>query len=117
MTSHAFLWISGSGMVDMGALPGGTICQARGINNNGQVVGYSASSIGGVHPFLYSCGVMYNLNSLVQNLPAGVVLSAAYGINDRGQIIADGGIGGYSGHGYVLTPKVSAVAPLELLLQ
>ena len=117
MTSHPFLWSSGSGMVDLGTLPGGTVCEPTGINNAGQVVGYSASSVGGVHPFLYSGGVMYNLNSLVQNLPAGVVLSGAYGINDRGQIIADGGIGGYSGHGYVLTPKVSAVAPLELLLQ
>jgi probable HAF family extracellular repeat protein len=114
--SHAFLWSSGSDMVDLGALPGGTICQARGINNTGQVVGYSASSSAGAHAFLYSGGVMYDLNSLVQNLPTGVVLSAAYGINDRGQIIADGGIGGYSNHGYILTPIVSTAGSLDLLL-
>jgi hypothetical protein len=52
----------------------------------------------------------------VQNLPAGVVLTQAFGINNRGQIIADGGSGGYSGHGYVLTPIVPTSAPLDLLL-
>jgi hypothetical protein len=55
---------------------------------------------------------MYDLNDLVVNLPAGVVLACAYGINDRGRIISQSG---GSPHGYLLTP-VSPQAGLDLLL-
>ncbi len=76
-----------------------------------QVVGYSTSATG-VRAFLYRGGVMYDLNDLVVNLPAGVVLACAYGINDRGRIISQSG---GSPHGYLLTP-VSPQAGLDLLL-
>jgi probable HAF family extracellular repeat protein len=113
---RAFLYsYSNDSMKDLGSL-GGYLCQALGLNDFGQVVGYSQTATEDVRAFLYSGGVMYDLNSLVQNLPAGVVLTQAFGINNRGQIIADGGSGGYSGHGYLLTPIVSAGAPLDLLL-
>lgn len=55
---------------------------------------------------------MLDLTSLVQNLPAGVVLWAAHGINDRGQIIASAA---NSGHGFLLTP-ITPLAALDLLL-
>jgi probable HAF family extracellular repeat protein len=48
---HAFLWQSGSGMQDLGALGGGN-SQANGINDGGQVVGTSSTASGFFHAFL-----------------------------------------------------------------
>ncbi|MCX5891288.1 MAG: HAF repeat-containing protein [Deltaproteobacteria bacterium] len=111
---HAFLW-SGGVMQDLGTLPGsGSASEAYGIDTAGQVVGWSDTATSGdpiPHAFLYSDGVMHDLNNLVQNLPAGDVLAAAYGINDRGQIIAQGS----HGHSYLLTPG-PPVGALDLLL-
>ncbi|MCX5891287.1 MAG: HAF repeat-containing protein [Deltaproteobacteria bacterium] len=107
---RAFLY-SGGGMLDLGALPGDSYSEAHGINAAGQVVGFSYnSSPYNPRAWLYSGGVMLDLNSLVQNLPAGVILYMAYGINDRGQIVVNGSNGAY-----LLTP-VSAPAGLDLLL-
>jgi probable HAF family extracellular repeat protein len=105
---HAFLY-SGGVMKDLGTLPGGREDYSSGtaINASGQAVGYS-----GTHAFLYSGGQMTDLNSL---LPAGsgFTLSAAYGINDKGQIAAKGS----DNHGYLLTPDVAATPePGSLLL-
>ncbi|MCX5891291.1 MAG: HAF repeat-containing protein [Deltaproteobacteria bacterium] len=106
--THAFLWKSGVGMQDLGTLPApyNVESQAYGVNAAGQVVGYSYPASGPPHAFLYSGGVMYDLNNLVNNLPQGVVFQYAYGINDRGQIIANA---------YLLTP-VPPLSGLDMLL-
>ncbi len=66
-------------MQDLGTLPGsGSASEAYGINTAGQVVGWSDTATSGdpiPHAFLYSDGVMHDLNNLVQNLPAGEVLA------------------------------------------
>jgi probable HAF family extracellular repeat protein len=95
---HAFLY-SGGTMIDLGALPGGTDSDALGINNSGQVVGeaYTASLV--LRAFLYSGGTMTDLNNLVA-LPGGAYLTSATGINDLGQIAANGS----NNHAYLLTP-------------
>jgi len=86
--THAFLYgvFSPGGqpqMVDLGTLPGGTTSQASGINNSGQVVGFSNITSGAYHAFLYSGGTMIDLNSSVSaDLPSGVYLTGAAGIND-----------------------------------
>jgi probable HAF family extracellular repeat protein len=99
-------------MQDLGVLPGGLDSRAYGVNDLGQVVGYS-SSAEDTRAFLYRDGVMHDLNSLlVQGLPAGAVLAQAFGINDRGQIIATSN----RGRAYLLTPIVSTAAILDLLL-
>jgi probable HAF family extracellular repeat protein len=109
---RAFLWSSGTKMQDLGALPGDSYSEAHGINASGQVVGFSYnSSPYNPRAWLYSGGVLLDLNSLVQNLPPDEVLHFAYGINDRGQIAANGSNGAY-----LLTPIHSTVSAIDLLL-
>ncbi len=107
---HAFLY-SGGTMIDLGTLPGGSNSYAAGINNSGQVVG--SSDFNGnpsfvSHAFLYSAGALTDLNNLV-SLPSGVYLTYPIGINDLGQIAANGS----NGHGYLLTPGNSLLTILN----
>jgi len=84
----AFLYSGGSNgtTTNLGTLGGG-FSQALGINNRGQVVGLAeVSQTGPIHAFLYSGGLMYDLNNLVTNAP-GWTLTSAQAINDLGQIV------------------------------
>jgi len=83
---HAFLWSNGV-MQDLGTLGG--YANVYGMNSKAQVVGDSMASDGRNHAFLYTDGKMYDLNDLVTGL-AGTLLSIATGINDSGQIVANG---------------------------
>jgi probable HAF family extracellular repeat protein len=95
---------------------GGTLSTALGINDKGQVVGWS--TIGGTsglsHAFLYQNGTMTDLNSLLPPAFSGVTLFGATSINDLGQIVA---FGGTSPNGllqdYLLTPP--GEAPLAMI--
>ncbi len=69
---HAFLYSNGT-MTDLGVL-GGDYSYAYGINDSGQIVGYSDG-----HAFLYSGSTMKDLGTL------GGTTSRAYGINASGQ--------------------------------
>ena len=119
--NHAFLFtptnISQPGigkMIDLGVLPGMTASAALGVNDQGQVVGWSSKgSLSDA--FLYSNGIMEDLND---RLPAtmGIHLDQAVAINDAGQIVAYGhGADGVE-HGYLLsatpTPEPTALALL-----
>ena len=66
---------------NLGTLPGGNSSQAVGINERGQVVGYSFDARGDQHATLFENGVVTDLHTL----PGGDTLSAAYSINSRGQ--------------------------------
>jgi probable HAF family extracellular repeat protein len=95
-------------MADLGTL-GGSLSEAHSINCAGQVVGWSRISGDLVnHAFVYSDGVMYDLNALVS---LGAELNSAEGINDSGQIIANGS----NGHAYLLTPVVPEPSSFVLL--
>jgi probable HAF family extracellular repeat protein len=85
---HAFRFAPGAGLVDIGTLgAGGGVHEATGINNAGQVSGTSAVLI------LDSTGLRVESRAFIQNPGAGLVelrpegpFSAAYGINDFGQV-------------------------------
>jgi probable HAF family extracellular repeat protein len=99
----AWRWESGT-LYDLGTL-GGTNSAALAINNSGQIVGYS--NVAGDlarHAFVFEGGVMKDLNDLISPI-SGLVLRAAQGINDAGQITVDGSIGGVN-HAFLLTPAV-----------
>lgn len=67
-------------VTDIGTL-GGSISQALGLNDLGQVVGSSTTSEGNTHAFLYSDGQISDLGTL------GGTTSIAYAINNAGQIV------------------------------
>jgi probable HAF family extracellular repeat protein len=75
--------------------------RAAGINTAGQVVGSSYAAPYTTRAFLYSGGVMTDLNTL---LPAGSgwVLQSANAINDHGQIVGQGTHNGQT-HAFLLT--------------
>ncbi|HWW70600.1 MAG TPA: PEP-CTERM sorting domain-containing protein [Duganella sp.] len=86
---HAFFYANGV-MQDLGTL-GGAFSIAEGINNQGQIVGVSTLPDAGAtdRGFVYSGGVMRDLNSLID--PAsGWTIQNAWDINDRRQILAFG---------------------------
>jgi probable HAF family extracellular repeat protein len=98
-------------MTDLGTL-GGTFGNALGINSGGTIVG-SANTAGDVSQdaFIYSGGVLTDLNTLLDGSGAGWSLTSAQGINDLGQIVGYGTIGGQT-HAFLLTPEPSACAML-----
>jgi probable HAF family extracellular repeat protein len=100
---HAFLYSNGT-MLDLGTLPGQSSSIGRGINLSGQVVGYTTSGQNtNFRPFLYSDGIMKDLNDLIPK-NSGWSLWYAFAINDRGQIT---GYGSHNGaiHAFLLTPR------------
>jgi probable HAF family extracellular repeat protein len=96
---HAFITgPNGMDMRDLGTLSGGS-SRASGINEAGQVVGQSDTPDGATHTFVATHafitgpngGPMNDLNSLI-DLPGGIILTSATGINNSGQVIANGTI-------------------------
>lgn len=73
---HAAMWVNGV-LTDLGKLPGAVSGRATGINNLGQVVGYSD-----LRPFLWENGVMSELP-----IPTGYVSAWPEDINDGGTIV------------------------------
>jgi len=67
-------------ITDLGTLNGGFYSIGRGINDSGQVTGYSFTAAGDTHAFLYSGGSMTDLGTL------GGTYSYGQGINDSGQV-------------------------------
>src|SRR3954471_5850066 len=71
-------------ITDLGTL-GGTFSIATGVNDVGQVVGYSATADGVTHAFLWQSGTMTDLGSL----SAAGAGSRANGVNRLGQVVGN----------------------------
>jgi probable HAF family extracellular repeat protein len=121
---HGFLWQDGE-MVDLGTLGGTsnaaqppqtascnlpthfgplgtTFSLANGINDRGEIVGRSIAANGEDHAFIWSDGVMSDLNDKIL-AGAGWVLVEAESINGGGQIVGYGIFNGQT-HAFLLTP-------------
>ena len=89
---------------------GGVTSYAAAVNNRDQIVGFSDTDPDRypglpAEGFLYSNGVMTDINSLVDST-AGWTQLTGYAINDRGQITGEGKIGN-AWHAVLLTPTMS----------
>jgi probable HAF family extracellular repeat protein len=94
---EAFLWDAGKGIKGLGSLdPACFQSDARAINNRGTVVGYGCvtNTTTPSHAFVWDrTQGMLDLNKRV-SLSAGDVLNVAYGINEDGEIVGAGILGG-----------------------
>lgn len=83
-------------VLDLGVLGGGN-SEANGVNDSGQVVGWSSTTGGGMHGFLWREGKMTDLGSLGR-------YSMAKGINNLGQVIGWTDVEGSQKHGFLWEP-------------
>lgn len=101
---HAFLWRKGA-MADLGTVDGDPNSEAFVINSRRQVVGATQDdNFNYAHAFLWERGSMADLNSLVVPTDASVQLNAAVGLNERGEIVAQGTLSNGDQHAYLLIP-------------
>ena len=107
---HAFLsGVNGGPLQDLGvpSSPGAS-SEARAVNDRGQVVGFSRSNGGELRAFIYSGGVMTDLNSVLTPLSSFTRLYAAYSISNDGHITGEGFTSGGDIHAFLLTPIKAA---------
>ena len=101
--AHAFLWQQGV-LTDLGTVDGDPSSIAFVVNSKGQVVGASLdNNFADVHAFLWERGSIADLNTLTPADP-GVQLTVAVGLNDRGEIAAQGVLANGNLHAFLLIP-------------
>ena len=98
---HPLQLRAGAVLMDLGTL-GGDSSGAIGINESGQVVGWSAGSNGALHAFRYKNGLMINLDA------HGTNQSMAAAINDAGQIVGNSLIQFTNGTGLYYSPQAAS---------
>jgi probable HAF family extracellular repeat protein len=98
---HAFRYVDGLGMIDVGALPRGNISEGQGINSGGLIVGGSLVEDSGdsvSHAFLANATLnLTDLGSL------GGVYSYAWDINDQGQVTGESSNNSLDVHAFIWT--------------
>jgi probable HAF family extracellular repeat protein len=111
--TRVYIYFPG-GKIDIGPL-GATYSVASGINNYGQVVGAAwGGASNGTYVFLYSDGVLLDLNGLLP-VGSGWTLTDAIDINDLGQIVGRGITSDGDTHAFLMTP-VPVPVPASLWL-
>ncbi len=94
-------------VVDLGTLGGGG-STVRAINASGQVVGYSFTSGGAQHAFLYSGGTMIDLGTL------GGSTSVAEDINDSGIIVGQSRLTGTNAPSHAFVYSAGTMTDLNI---
>ena len=106
-TKHAWYYsASAKSMVDLGI---GTGSYAKGLNDHGQIVGYFS---GGAYLSGTTPGSYVALSSVVTSL-SGWTLTAAWAIDNAGDIVGTGTNGSGSLDAFLLTPALSGDANLD----
>jgi probable HAF family extracellular repeat protein len=104
--NRAFISTNGSGLIDLGVLPGFFESFSYGSNDKDQVVGNSGS-----RAFIWEKGIgMTNLNTLISP-SLGWTLTEALDINNKGQIVGYGKNASGNIHGFLLTPVPAIPTP------
>ena len=105
---HATVWDASGLVMDIGTLGGGH-SYAYGLNDAGYAVGWSFDALGRSRAFVWTGGMLLDLNDLVSNT-SGWSLTAAYGIDSSGQIVGTGTYLGQSSS-FRLDPVFSRIGP------
>jgi probable HAF family extracellular repeat protein len=101
--AHGFFWRR-SRMTDLGVVSGDQCSIAYVINSREQVVGGADDCQGNnQHAFVWEKGSIADLNALIPD-DSGVQLMAAVGLNDRGEIVAQGVLSNGDLHAFLLIP-------------
>ena len=104
--NRAFLYDMPTGRFrDLGTLGGGKDSFANALNSVGDVVGLAVDASFQSRAFLYSAGVMKDLNTLIPQA-SGWFLTSANSINDAGQIVGSGRFNGRD-RAFLLSPLSS----------
>jgi probable HAF family extracellular repeat protein len=104
-TVHSFVWSKAKGIRDIGSLPGAVMTVApccNTINDSGEVVGFSFDATGNVTPFVWRDNTMSDLSTLISKDSPWQLLFAQ-SVNDAGEIVGQGLIGGES-HAFLAIP-------------
>lgn len=108
--AEAFLWSAGE-MTNLGTLHRFPQSTARDINDHRTIVGFSGGGKDNiVRAFVWQNGVMYDLNDLIPE-DAGVLVRAAVGVNNSGQIAAVGQVGATAA--LLLTPVEAPLGDVD----
>jgi probable HAF family extracellular repeat protein len=84
----AVIWKNGK-IKDLGRVDGDACSRAYGLNERGQVVGFSGDCHAALHAFVWEeGGPMLDLNTLIPP-GSGLQLTNAFNVNDRGEILAE----------------------------
>ena len=100
---HAYIWAKGTGMKDIGTLPGDFASLALGINDGAVVVGASLDPNFNSRAFIWENGVMTDMNDLIPGNSA-LYLQQAKAINASGEITGVAANGAGELHGFLATP-------------
>jgi probable HAF family extracellular repeat protein len=104
---RAFLWENGV-YRDLGTLRG-DYASAMGLNNRGDVVGFSDSSV-----FVYRNGTMIDLNQVVErNGSIWPHIQDVYAINDRGQIVGNAYVEDADGVVHLRACLLTPIVPVQ----